>query len=113
MSNEGGILWLLNKFTKGVLLLAALVIVVALFIPLFQKSQRLREERYDLERQIKTIEAENKRLEEEAAALSRDPKAIERVARERLGWARPEERVYRFETPKPSAPTTNRPATPR
>ena len=101
MPNEGGILWLLNKLTKGVLLLLVLAIVVALFIPLFRQSQRLSEERANLEQQIRIIEAENKRLEAEALALSRDPQHVERVAREKMGWAKPEEKVYRFEQPKP------------
>ena len=98
---EGGILGLLGKLTKGVFVLLALVIVVALFIPLFRQSQRLSEEKYTLEQEIKTLELENKALEQEAAALSRDPKAVERVAREKMGWAKPEEKVYRFEQPKP------------
>ncbi len=103
MAGETGILWLLNKLTKGVLVLLALVLVVALFIPLFRQSQRLSEEKYNLEQQIKKLEAENKALQEEAAALSRDPKAVERVAREKMGWAKPDEKVYRFEQPRPAS----------
>jgi len=97
---EGGLLRFLNKLTKAVLVLLALVIVVALFIPLLRKSQRLAEQKYQIEQQIKQLEADNKRLEAEAAALSRDPKTVERVAREKMGWAKPDEKVYRFEPPK-------------
>ena len=104
---EGGILGLLGKLTKGVFVLLALVIVVALFIPLFRQSQRLSEEKYTLEQEIKTLEAENKALEQEAAALSRDPKAVERVAREKMGWAKPEEKVYRFEQPRQKPASNN------
>lgn len=109
MADQGGILWLLNKLTKGVFVLLALVIVVALFIPLFRQSQRLSEEKYQLEQEVKALEAENKALEEEAAALSRDPKSVERVAREKMGWARPEEKVYRFEQPKQKPASNNVP----
>ena len=109
MPHEGGILWLLNKFTKGVILLVILAFVVAMFIPLFRQSQGLREQRYELEQEIKALEAENKRLQEEASALARDPRAVERVAREKMGWAKPEEKVYRFEPVKPQTPT-NKPA---
>jgi cell division protein FtsL len=98
---ESGIVWLLNKLTKGVLILLALAVVIAMFIPLFRQSQRLSEEKLHLDQQIKQLEAENKKLEAEAAALSRDPKAVERVAREKLGWAKPDERIYKFEQPKP------------
>jgi len=100
MAGESGILWLLNKLTKGVVILLALVLVVILFIPLFRQSQRLSEEKYNLEQQVKSLEAENKALQEHAAALSRDPKAVERVAREKMGWAKPDEKIYRFEQPK-------------
>lgn len=103
MPTNGGLLSLLNKFTKGVILLVILAVVVTLFIPLFRESQGLRERKYDLEQQIKLLEAENKRLQEEATALSRDPKAVERVAREKMGWAKPNEKVYRFEPVKPNA----------
>jgi cell division protein FtsL len=97
---ETGVLWILNKLTKGMLILLALAVIVALFVPLFRQSQRLTEEKFSLDQQIKQLETENRKLEAEAAALSRDPKAVERVAREKMGLAKPDERIYKFEQPK-------------
>jgi cell division protein FtsB len=37
-------------------------------------------------------------------ALRRDPKAIERLARESLGYGKPGETVIRFEAPSTNAP---------
>ena len=93
MANPGGFLWLVNKLTKGVFVLLALALMVTLFIPLFRQSQRLSEEKFNLEQQIKVVETENKRLQEEAMALASDPRCVERVAREKMGWAKPDEKV--------------------
>jgi cell division protein FtsL len=44
--------------------------------------------------EIEALRAENARLAEEIAALRTSPRAIERIAREQLGLARPEEAVF-------------------
>lgn len=47
-----------------------------------------------LRQEIEELRAENSRLTSEIAALKTDPRAIERVAREQLGLARPGEVVF-------------------
>ncbi len=47
-----------------------------------------------LQQQLQDLRAENLRLAEEIAALHSDPRAIERLAREELGLARPGEIVF-------------------
>lgn len=47
-----------------------------------------------LESEIEELRAENGRLAAEIEALRRDPRAIERLAREQLGLARPGETVF-------------------
>jgi cell division protein FtsB len=47
-----------------------------------------------LELDLSTLRSENIRLTEEIAALKSDPQAVERVAREELGLARPSEIVF-------------------
>jgi cell division protein FtsB len=47
-----------------------------------------------LRSEIEELRAENARLADEIQALRRDPAAIERLAREQLGLARPGETVF-------------------
>ena len=48
----------------------------------------------ELAREIDELRGENARLTAEIAALRSDPAAIERIAREELGLARPGETVF-------------------
>jgi len=47
-----------------------------------------------LAREIDLLQEENARLGQDIAALRSDPRAIERLAREELGFARPGETVF-------------------
>jgi cell division protein FtsB len=53
-----------------------------------------RERSAALQRQIEELRLENGRLAAEISALRRDPRAVERIAREELGLARPGETVF-------------------
>jgi cell division protein FtsB len=78
----------------GVILLIALV-VGSLFGDrgiLQLVSQRERAE--VLARELDEMRMENQRLAQEIRALQADPRAIERLAREELGLARPGEKVF-------------------
>src|SRR5688500_5778892 len=55
-------------------------------------TQREREQ--TLAREIEALRDENARLSGDSAALRTDPAAIERIAREELGLARPGETVF-------------------
>lgn len=60
----------------------------------------------EVQKQISQIAAENQRLEEQVKALKSDPAAIEHIAREDLGLARPGEHVFKL------SPRSNRAAIP-
>ncbi len=62
---------------------------------LLQKRQQTDE----LRQQIEELRAENARLAADVAALRSSPRAIERVAREQLGLARPDETVFLLRPP--------------
>ncbi len=80
--------------------LASLLALIALVVGslfgdrglLHLMAQRERAER--LQAEIEELRAENGRLATEILALRRDPRAIERLAREQLGLARPGELVF-------------------
>lgn len=57
--------------------------------------------------QIVEEQAENQRFTQEIEALKKDEKAIEKEAREQLGYARPGEYVYVAPTPAKAIPSAN------
>jgi cell division protein FtsL len=95
-----------NKLTKLIiilLVLAALVGMALWYLPLIQQNERMRKEILALDEEIKKAEASHKRLKSDIEAL-RDPRTIERLAREKLNFARPNETVVRFEEPQTNSP---------
>jgi cell division protein FtsB len=59
-------------------------------LTLFQKRRQVQELRLEID----GLRAENTRLAAEIAALRTSPRAVERLAREELGLARPDEVVF-------------------
>ena len=84
------------------LIVAGLLGVAVWYWPVIQKNERMRKEILRIEQDIKKLEEANRKAKSEADAIERDPKTVERLARESLGYARTNESVIRFE-----APTTN------
>jgi cell division protein FtsB len=60
-----------------------------------------------LDGQIAREEFAGKELKTSIEALRSDPKSVERLARERLGYAKPGETVFRFEEPATNRTTLN------
>jgi cell division protein FtsL len=83
------------------LIVAAMLAVAVWYLPRIQDNEQMRKEILILEAQIEREREQNRRLQAEIAAHE-DPDAVERLARERLRYARPGETVIRFE-PAPRA----------
>ena len=90
-------------------LLASVIAIIALVVgSLFGYRGILqlmaqRQRALELAREIEDIRAENVRLAAEIRALRTDPRAIERIAREQLGLARPGETVFLIRDADPPA----------
>ncbi len=81
----------------GILLcLAGLLGVVVWYLPLLKQNEQMRKEIQRLEGQVQD-ETEKARRLKAVIEGQRDPKSVERLARERLGYAKPGETVVRFE----------------
>jgi len=83
---------------------AALFLVVALWAGLFflqmhRELAGLRAQEAENRRRLDAAEAKLKEQQEYLARLQQDPELVERVIRRKLGYARPEEFVFRFEEP--------------
>jgi cell division protein FtsB len=69
-----------------------------------RKSQK---EARQVQQEITSLDQENQKLEENVRALRSDPAAIERIAREEMGLARPGEYIFKL-PPKPSTPDSKK-----
>jgi cell division protein FtsB len=89
-----------GKLTRVVIflfVLAILLIIGEWYLPLIRQNERMRKENLRLDAQIQKAEETSRQLKASIDVLKYDPKAVERLARERLGYARPGETVIRFE----------------
>ena len=90
-----------SKLMQVVIALVAvafLLLIVAAYLPEVQENQRMRAEIYKLDAQMQQQAELDRQLKAELDALRNDPKTVERLAREKLGYARADETVVRFET---------------
>jgi cell division protein FtsB len=58
--------------------------------------RRSQQEAAQVQKEITQIDEENRKLEEHVRALKSDPAAIERIAREEMGLARPGEYIFKI-----------------
>ncbi len=85
-----------DKLTPVVVFLvfiAGILLVAVWYLPLIKQNERMRQEILRLDNQIQKEEETSKQLRTSIDALRYDPKAVERLARERLGYAKPGETV--------------------
>lgn len=80
-------------------MVAGLTLVVGWYLPLINQNERMRSEILKKNEQIAQEEETSRRLKTSIESLLHDPKTVERLVRERLGYAKPGETVIRFEQP--------------
>lgn len=68
--------------------------------------RRSQQEVGKVQNQISRIDEENRQLQDKVNALRSDPEAIERIAREEMGLARPGEYIFKVQ-PKPESDTAS------
>ena len=89
-----------EKLTRVVVLLlfvAGLLGVFFWYLPLIQQNQRYRKDIFALDAKIQEQEKLARHLKASVDALQNDPRTVERLAREKLGFAKTNETVIRFE----------------
>ena len=104
MNVDLGIWSKLTKIVVGLVVLAVLLLIVMCNRPVIQENERMRAQILKLDQQLKVEQEKSERLQAQIEALRNDPKTVERLAREKLGYARPDETVVRFEAPATNAP---------
>jgi cell division protein FtsB len=89
-----------SKLTQVVIALVAIAILLLIgmaYLPLIQENERMRADILKLDTQLQLQRETAKQLQTEIDELRNDPKTVERLAREKLGYARPDETVIHFE----------------
>jgi cell division protein FtsB len=94
-----GMWGILTKIIIVLLIAASVAVIFVWYLPLIQLNQRLRRQIILLNQDIQKEEVRARQLKVSITALQHDPKTVERLLRERLGYAKPGETVIRFETP--------------
>jgi cell division protein FtsB len=105
MNVDLGIWGKLTRLVIILFLLAGLLGLAVWYLPLIRTNERMRRETFRLDTQIHKEEEMAKQLKAAIDSLHYDPKAVERLARERLGYAKPGETVVHFEPPATNAGT--------
>jgi cell division protein FtsB len=90
----------LSKVAIVLLFVAGITWVFFWYLPLIQKNHNYRRRLLGLEAEIAQQEKLSRQLKLNSDSVQNDPKRIERLARETLGWARTNEVVIHFEAPK-------------
>src|SRR5262249_60540659 len=89
-----------DKLSKLILFLLVVALVLFAFLqylPLMRTNQNYRKELLAVDARVADQERLGRQLRASIESLQNDPKAIERLAREKLGWAKTNEMVIRFE----------------
>ena len=84
--------------------LAALLLIGMTYLPLIQQNEQMRRRIDALDAEVEKQRQLAKQLQTEFDALRSDPKTVERLAREKLGYARADETVVHFEPAPTNAP---------
>jgi cell division protein FtsB len=99
MKVDLGIWHKLNRLVIFLLFLAGVLGVAVWYLPLIKQNERMRKTSLRLDTQIRKEEETGRQLKASIDALHYDRKAVERLARERLGYAKAGETVIRFDEP--------------
>jgi cell division protein FtsB len=97
MNVDLGIWGKLTRVVIVLLVIALLAIIWQWYLPLIKQNERMRRTTLSLDNKIQIEEATNKQFKASIDTLRYDTNAIERLAREKLRYAKPGETVVVFE----------------
>ena len=97
MKNAHGIWSKLTQAVVALVVLAALLLIGMRYVPLIQENERYRRDILKTDEQIRQQEEISKQLKAKIDALRNDPKTVERLAREKLGYGKTNETIIYFE----------------
>lgn len=87
---------LIYRVGWGALGVLLVITLIAIFLPPVRQYQELRHREAVLQEDIRLEEQMLKQLKEQQERLQSDPRFVERIAREELGYAKPGETIVKF-----------------
>lgn len=99
MKPSGSIWDQLTRVVLGLLCVAGVLAIALWYWPLIRQNERMRVELQRLEAEVEKERATSRSLQEALNTLVNDPREVERLGRETLGYARTGEVVIYFEAP--------------
>ncbi len=99
MNVDVGIWGKLTRVVIALLVIALLAGVWQWYLPVIKQNERMRRDALNLDDQIRKEEATQRQLKNSIDTLRYDTNAVERLAREKLRYAKPGETVVVFESP--------------
>ena len=87
----------MTNVVVALVVLAVLILIGMCYLPVIQENARMEGQIDKLQAQLQAEEQKSQHLQSEIDALQNDPKTVERLAREKLGYAKPDETVIYFE----------------
>lgn len=94
-----------SRLTHVVITLVVIAVIILIgmtYVPLIRQNERMRREILRLDVELQKQADFSAGLRAEIEALRNDPATVERLVREKLGYAKPGETVFHFETNKPA-----------
>jgi cell division protein FtsB len=98
MNVDVGIWGKLTRVVIALLVIALLAGVWQWYLPVIKQNERMRRDALNLDDQIRKEEATQRQLKNSIDTLRYDTNAVERLAREKLRYAKPGETVVVFES---------------
>ena len=89
----------LSRLVIFLLFIAGLLAVFFWYLPLIKQNERYRKYILTLDSNIAEEKRLARQLNSQIDSVQNDPRKLERLAREKLGWAKSNETVIRFERP--------------
>lgn len=99
MNVDLGIWDKLRRVVVFLLFIAAVMAIVVWYLPLISKNERFRQRLLLKTAQVRQEEERSRQLEGAIRALRTDPRTVERLAREKLGYVKPGETRIQFDPP--------------
>ena len=90
-----------SRLTQAVVVLVALAVLIFICLAYqkpIEQNERMRREILRLDGELQKQETISRQLRADIDALRNDPATVTRLAREKLGYAKADETVIRFET---------------
>ena len=97
MKVDLGIWSKLSQAVVALVAVAALLLIGMTYLPLIQQNEQMRRRIDRLDADLEKQRQEARQLQAQFDALRNDPKTVERLAREKLRYAKADETVIHFE----------------